>query len=186
MSALEEPVQRSASPRAFDVQAFFAALDERRRQERLSWVQLASEMWELSADLNAQRDDHPISPATISGTGRRGDCSCQHALVMLRWLERTPEEFIAAPHPDTCGVPLPDADPAHRLRWNLGALYATLNQARMAREATWQQAALRLYCTPYQLTGLRTAKYATGMRLAMRICQALGRPSAEFIYAAEW
>jgi hypothetical protein len=27
---------------------------------------------------------------------------------------------------------------------------------------------------------------AIGLRLAMRICQALGRPAADFIYAADW
>lgn len=117
---------------------------------------------------------------------RRGDVSCQHALVMLRWLERAPEEFIAQPRPGTAGVPLPEADPAHFLRWDLKALYAALDDMRVNRGASWQQAAQRLHCSPNQLTGLRTVKYATGMRLAMRICQALGRPSADFIHAADW
>lgn len=179
-------MQSGDSPRGFDVQALFVALDERRRRERLSWSRAAAQMWELSADLNAQRDDHPISPSTVSNLARRGDASCQHALVMLRWLERVPEDFIAEPHPQTRGVSLPHADPAHRLRWDLAALYAALDQERNARAATWQQVAQRLYCSVNQLTGLPTAKYATGMRLAMRICQGLRRPSADFIYAADW
>jgi hypothetical protein len=78
------------------------------------------------------------------------------------------------------------ADEAHRLRWNLKKLYGALNAARTARGATWQQAADRLHCTPSQLTGLRTAKFATDMRLAMRITQALHRPAADFVYVAEW
>jgi hypothetical protein len=37
------------------------------------------------------------------------------------------------------------------------------------------------------LTGLRTAKFATGMGLAMRITQGLGRPpAADFVYVANW
>jgi len=34
--------------------------------------------------------------------------------------------------------------------------------------------------------GLRNAKFATSMRLAMRITQALHRPAADFVYVAEW
>ena len=143
-------------------------------------------MWELAADLNAHRGyDHPIATSTITGMPQRGDTSCQHALFMLRWLERPPEDFIAQPRPGTAGVALPACDPAHRLRWDLAKLYAALDDARRVRGASWEQAAERLYCTPSQLTGLRTAKFATGMRLAMRICQAMRRPAADFVYPAD-
>ena len=116
----------------------------------------------------------------------RLDISCQHALFLLRWLGTSPETFIAEPQPGTAGVPLALADEAHRLRWDLRKLYVTLNAARVARGASWQQTAERLHCTPHQLTGLRTAKFSTGMRLAMRITQALRRPAADFVYVAEW
>jgi hypothetical protein len=135
--------------------------------------------------LNTRRNDHPISPATISKLAGRRGISCQHALFLLRWLGVPPETFIAMPQPGTA-IPLPLADEGHRLRWNLGKLYGALNVARTARRATWQQAADRLHCTPSQLTGLRVAKFATGMRLAMRITQALRRPAADFVYLAEW
>jgi hypothetical protein len=135
------PVQHPTRPRGLDIQALFVALDDRRCLERLSWMQVAGNMWQLSADLNAQREDHPISAATISKMPRRGDKTCQHALVMLRWLERAPEEFIVEPHPDTAWVPLPEADPAHRLRWDLAALYRALNDARTARAASWEETA---------------------------------------------
>lgn len=174
------------SPRDFDAQAFFAALDARRRAEQLSWAALARLVWDQSGVLNARRNDHPISPGTISRLAERGDISCQHALFLLRWLGLPAEAFIAEPVPGTAGIPLPRTDQAHRLRWNLGKLYAALNGARTVRGATWQQAAARLHCTPSQLTGLRTAKFATGMRLAMRITQALGRPAADFVYVAQW
>ncbi|HEX7662528.1 MAG TPA: hypothetical protein VF444_23940 [Pseudonocardiaceae bacterium] len=180
-------MQHTISPHGFDVQALFDALDERCRREHLSWAGAAREMWRLSADLNALRgSDHPMSATTITSMAQRGDTTCQHALIMLRWLERAPEEFIAEPRPDTTGFPLPETDPAHRLRWDLAALYTALNDARLARKASWDQAANRLYCTANQLTGLRTAKFATGMRLAMRICQGLGRPAVDFIHPADW
>jgi hypothetical protein len=180
-------MQHEVRPRGFDVNALYAALDARRRLEGLSWAAATAAMWEESNDLNAQRPgDHPISASTVAGMPRRRDVSCQHALFMLRWLGRAPEDFVLSPHPKTVGVPLPCADPAHRLRWDLVALYAALNEARLARSATWQQTADRLHCTPSQLTGLRTAKFATGMRLAMRLCQALAQPAATFVYAADW
>jgi hypothetical protein len=170
----------------FDMQAFFAAIDERRREKRLSWPGLAAAVWEQSRVLNDRRKDHPIATATIRNLGDRGYMTCQHALFLLRWLQVPPEVFVKTPQPGTAGVPLPVADDAHRLRWNLKKLYTTLNAARTAREATWSQAAKQLHCTAHQLTGLRTAKFATGMELAMRITQALRRPAADFVYVAEW
>jgi len=169
----------------FDPGAFYAAVDARRREQQLSWPALATAIWEQSHQLNAQRDDHPISPATIRKLADGSALSCQHALFLLRWLEVPPETFIAAPQAGTV-VPLPAADAAHRLRWNLRRLYGALDGARRARGATWLQVAQRLHCTASQLTGLRTAKFTTGMELAMRITQALRRPAADFVYAAKW
>jgi hypothetical protein len=166
--------------------AFSAAVDQRRRDEGLSWPALATVIWDQSRKLNERRDDHPISPATIRKLPDGPDISCQHALFLLRWLNVPPEAFIAEPKEGTAGVPLPAADEEHRLRWNLQRLYDALNAARTARGATWPQVASRLRCTPNQLTGLRTVKFAIGMRLAMRITQALRRPAADFIDVAEW
>ena len=173
-------------PGDFDVQAFFAAVDARRRERQLGWPALAVAIWEQSRALNERRNDHPISPATIRKLAEGRGISCQHALFVLRWLEVPPETFVAAPQPGTAGVPLPMADEAHRLRWSLRKLYGALNAARTARAATWQQAADRLHCTPSQLIGLRTAKFATSMQLAMRITQALRRPAADFVYITQW
>ena len=170
--------------KGFDTQAFFAAVDARRRAKQLSWPALAAVIWEQSRLLNARRHDHPISPATIRKLAE--GVSCQHALFVLRWLDVPPETFIPVPQPGTAGVPLPVADEAHRLRWDLKKLHGALNAARTARSACWQQAADRLHCTPSQLNGLRNVKFAIGMQLAMRITQALHRPAADFVYVAEW
>ena len=170
----------------FDLQAFFIAVDTRRRNEDLSWPALAAEVWALSHDLNERRSDHPISPATLRNLSTGRGPSCQHALFLLRWLGVPPEAFIPSPHPNTLEAPLPQADKAHRLRWNLRKLYKTLDAARIKRGATWRQAASLLRCTPNQLTGLRSAKFATSMVLAMRIAQALHLPAAHFVYVAQW
>jgi hypothetical protein len=44
----------------FDCDALFDALDAQRRERGLGWYELADEMWNQSADLNAQRADHPL------------------------------------------------------------------------------------------------------------------------------
>jgi hypothetical protein len=172
-------------PGGFDAAAFFAAVEERRAREGLSWEQLADEVWDESWLLNLRRGDRPIAASAIRAMGLGGG-SCQHALLVLRWLGDPPETFVVQPRPGTTGTPLPDADPEHRLRWNLSRLHDALNDERVARGATWQEAADRLYCSPTQLTGLRTAKFATGMRLAVRIRQALRRPAADFVDVADW
>jgi hypothetical protein len=40
----------------FDFSAFFAAVNDARRDRDLGWYDLADELWDQSAQLNAQRD----------------------------------------------------------------------------------------------------------------------------------
>ena len=88
-----------------------------------------------------------VTPRTKGGIASRGDCTCQHALFMLRWLGRTPESFLAAPPTAQDALTLPPVGRDERLRWNFAALG----------------------CTEHQVTGIRTARFAIGMKLAMRI-----------------
>ena len=46
-------------------------------------------------DGNHRRRDHPISPSTLTNMAAKPRTSCQHALFMLRWLDRPPESFLA-------------------------------------------------------------------------------------------
>jgi hypothetical protein len=176
--------------REFDGKALYAALDAKRQAEGLSWPRAATAIWEMAPALNAVRDargltNHPLSPSTLQNLGKRGDTSCQHALFFLRWMGRTPESFLAGAALEA-GAPLPACGPDHRPRWDLKALHAGLNEARATRVATWAQTAQNLRCQPGQLTGLKSARYATGMGLAMRITQWVGRPAAGFMYLARW
>jgi len=173
------------SKSAFDPAALFAAIDRVRVERGLTWNGVAHEMWAKADALHASLDghEHPIAASTIKQLGNGTDTTCQHALVMLRWLGRPPEDFIAEPVPGT-SVALPEPGPAFMIRWDLRATYEALNAVRAARGATWQQTAQRLHCTANQLTGLRSAKYGTRMRLAMRISQALRRPASDFVIAS--
>jgi hypothetical protein len=167
------------------VRGLYAAMDEQRRQRGLSWRQCADEIWDLSSELNERRRDHPISPATLTGMKLRGATSCQHALFILRWLDRTPESFLVGVHesPDST-FPVVGSD--RRLRWNLAKLYEAMNEQRRGRGLAWAELATTLDCTSNQLTGLRRAKFATSMDLAMRITQWLERPASDFVYASKW
>jgi len=176
--------------REFDGKALYAALDAKRRAEGLSWPGAAAAIWNMAPALNAARDarglaNHLISPSTLQSLGKRGNTSCQHALFFLRWLGRTPESFLVGAGLDA-GMPLPACGPDRRPRWDLKALHAGLNEARASRGATWAQTAQDLRCQPGQLTGLRSARFATGMGLAMRITQWVCRPAADFMYLARW
>jgi hypothetical protein len=155
----------------------------------LSWKKVADQLWDLSSELNDRRNDHPISPATLTNMAKNPRTSCQHALFMLRWLERTPESFLRGAHIVDYDDPrfvLPAVGADRRLRWSLKLLHATMDEKRHELGLTWPELATFLGCTPNQLTGLRTAKFATNMDLAMRITQWLGRPAADFVYAAKW
>jgi hypothetical protein len=169
----------------FDIAALFDALDGQRRRRGLSWQGVAKELWDQSAMLNAQRDDHPISPATLTGMARRTDTSCQHALFMLRWLGRSPESFVPGGAADPKQAALPFAGPNRRLRWDLQKLHLALDAERRKQNLTWRQLADLLLCTPSQLTVIRRVRFAIGMRLAMRIVRWLHRPARDFVHAAE-
>ena len=172
--------------RPFDIAALYSALDDKRTELGLSWQTVAKRLWELSSNLNDRRRDHPISPSTLTNMAKNPRTSCQHALFMLRWLGRTPESFLKGATYDDERCALPAAGPDRRLRWALKLLYASMDEKRRQDGLTWPALAVTLGCSPNQLTGLRTAKYATGMDLAMRIVQWIGRPAADFVYAASW
>jgi hypothetical protein len=172
--------------RPFDGTALYQALDTRRAELGLSWKGVADQLWGLSSELNERRHDHPISPSTLTKLAKSPQTSCQHALFMLRWLGRTPESFLRGTTGSQRRFALPPAGPDRRLRWSLKLLYAAMDERRHEEGLTWPALAVVLGCTPSQLTGLRTAKFATGMDLAMRIVQWLGRPAADFVYAAPW
>jgi hypothetical protein len=162
----------------------YLALDARRSELGLSWKGVADQIRELSSDLNDRRRDHPISPSTLTGMARKPRTSCQHALFMLRWLGRAPESFLWGARGDEARFALPGPD--RRLRWSLKLLYAAMDSKRRREGLTWPALAVLLGCSANQLTALRSAKFATGMDLAMRIVQWLDRPAAEFVYLATW
>jgi hypothetical protein len=66
----------------FDIAALFDALDAQRRDRMLSWQDVARELWDLSATLNARRKDHPISASTLAGMAKRRGVSQFRAIFL--------------------------------------------------------------------------------------------------------
>jgi hypothetical protein len=93
----ETRVQKRTATSEFNALGLYAAMDARRTERGLSWRQVAAEIRDQSSVLNDHRGDHPISASTLTGIAKRGDCTCQHALFILRWLGRSPESFLSAP-----------------------------------------------------------------------------------------
>jgi hypothetical protein len=172
--------------RDFDGIALFDALDRQRQTLELSWAGVARSIWDQSSALNARRDDRPMASSTILNLGRRGDTTCQHGVLFVRWLDMAPEEFLDGWTGDCASYALPNVDPARRLRWNLKALGTSLNEARHDAGITWADLAGEPRCAPNQIQNITRAKFAIAMSLAMRTVQWLDRPAADFIELARW
>ncbi len=171
--------------RVFDLEGMYDALDAERTHRGMGWFELADELWEQSAALNAERQDPRICGGAVKRLRRTGTTSCQYALFMLRWLGRPPEDFLIGPGAPVGDTTLPEVGPEHRLRWDLARLHAALDEDRRRRGLTWASLASELGVTPARLTNLRTARTAD-MDLTMRVTQALGRPASAFVHAARW
>src|SRR4051812_27064001 len=170
---------------AFDGDALIRALDAQRAGRELMWNTLAEVLWRQSADLNERLGGDAMCSGALVRTAKRKTMSCQYALILLRWLGRAPEEFLAGPVVDVGPVSLPEAGSDRRLRWSLPELHAALDERRREQGLTWTALAAELGCTPSRLTNLRTAKLAD-MGLVMQLTQWLGRPAADFIHPTEW
>ena len=169
----------------FDGSALIRALDAQREERGLDWVQTAEVLTLQAADLRAELADNAMCPGALVRTVRRGTMSCQYAVILLRWLQRSPEEFLVGQVTDVGVHPLPDAGPDRRLRWDLPQLYEAMNARRRELDMTWVALAAQLDCSPSRLTNLRTARLAD-MGLTMRITQWLALPAANFVHPATW
>jgi hypothetical protein len=168
----------------FDVSALYNALDAQRAARGLSWRGVADQITAQSAGWFARRraTAHPVSPSTLSHLGTRRGVSANHALGVLRWLDRAPESFIPD-FAERAGAALPQAGPDRILRWDAAALHAALDAQRRARGMSWTAVAREARCSPAQVTGLARLRYAPGMVSAMRMVQWLDRPAADFVIA---
>jgi len=159
-------------------------MDELRAQRGLSWRQAVAEINAASDPKHFSRN-HPIDVATVKRMKERGDCGCHFALGYLAWVDRTPESFLIGAAKSVPEEPLPAVGPDRRLRWDIPALADAVDQHRTELQLTRRERADLMGCSLSQVN-LRAIRYGTGMSLAMRLAQWLGRPAASFVIAATW
>lgn len=167
----------------FDGDAMIRVLDAQRADRGLDWNALADALYQQSSELNAELADNHLCQGALVRTARRATMSCQYALIILRWIERAPEDFLTRPAVDVGDTRLPAAGPDKRLRWDLSLLHAALDGDRREQGLTWAALGRELGCTPNRLTNLKTASLAD-MDLTMRLTQHIRRPAAAFVYPA--
>ncbi len=155
----------------FDVARLWLAMCTKRESKGLSDRQMMDEI-KLANNTGA-----PMGLATVKNMVRRNDTTCQHALHMLRWLDKTPEGFLVGAQADG---PLPYSDRG-RLYWNIRELGGAVHHEKEEQGLTWKQLAQELKCSQNQVSGLHRIRYGISIHLAMRITQWLRRPSTDFI-----
>jgi transcriptional regulator with XRE-family HTH domain len=162
----------------FDMRAFYAELDERRRSLNLTWTQLAAE---INRPLETT-PSIPISPGTLRGMLKKRSVTSAVVLQALRWLGRTPESFLSGPtRSPTQEERLPEAGQDRILRFDTRAIYDALDLERRRRGLTWQQVANELPgFTANMLTNLASGPLI-GFPRVITITQWLGRPAATFV-----
>ncbi|MGC1784792.1 MAG: hypothetical protein WA708_19920 [Acidobacteriaceae bacterium] len=162
----------------FDMKAFHRAVDERRRERGLSWIELAAEVnrpFEHTSSI-------PIHLATIRNMAKKRSVTSAVVLQVFRWLQATPESFLSEPgrHPRQ-EEELPRGAPDRILRFDTRALHAALDQERKRRGMTWQQVARELPgFTQTMLKNLASGPLI-GFPRVMWITQWLGSPAARFV-----
>ncbi len=107
---------------SFDSPALYAALDTRRRARGISWQQVAREIG--------------VAPSTIGRTKKGGPMETDGILVMVRWLDCNPEQFIRGSDQNRSGFPIRCEG-----RFDTKALYEALNEYRRSHQKTWVELA---------------------------------------------
>jgi hypothetical protein len=128
---------------------------------------------------------HALSSSTVKGVGSRRVAEGDGVLQMLRWLNRSPESFVAGPQQyDEAETRWPEVSPPQVLRFDTKKMYEALAAQRVERNLTWSQVAKEIGCPAPSLAHLSKGG-RTGFPQVMRIFRWLGRPAAHFTQASE-
>ena len=159
----------------FDIELLYAALDEKRESEGLTWSGVAKEIEERFTRVSASTIKNMKGKQFVEGDG---------VLQMLLWLGQPPEHFVPG-----CKVDL-----RHELkepksgviRFDLPKTYQLMDQNREAKGLGWNEAA-------EQIGGVSAdelKRYRKGGRTSfpgiMRISMWLGLPAAELTRSNPW
>jgi len=161
----------------FDLKQLYAAIDEKRRAEAMSWTAVTRHINRFDTV------GHPIATSTIRGLANKSVAEGDGVLQMLLWLDRTPESFVHGfrdGDSERFRLTRPDAD--HILRWDTRALHAAVDAERRARGITWRELGRELGgFTAAMLTNLARGG-RTGFPGVMRLTRWLNRPARTFTH----
>jgi hypothetical protein len=127
--------------REFDLDLLYAALDQKRESQGLSWNGVAREI---------ESRFTKVSPATIKGIRDKQNVEGDGVLQMLLWLGRSPESFLPgiSVHKEHDLVEPKNAT----LRFDMKETYRLLDARRLEEGSTWDQVARQLgSCTASKL-----------------------------------
>lgn len=165
----------------FNLAELYLALDAQRLARGITWRQALQEI-----NAAGRWHVHPISQSTVSSLRTKAVAEGDGILQMLRWLNRTPESFVAGcDKAAASAMKLPDA-PSHQiLRFDTARLHASLEAQRNRRGLTWQQVAEEVGgVTAASLTHLRKGG-RTVFPHVTRMARWLNRPVADFVRARD-
>jgi hypothetical protein len=162
----------------FDMQALHAALDDERRALGLGWE-------ELTAEINKPfkgTTSIPISAGTIRTMPKKSSVTSAVVLQVLRWLDRSPESFLAGRlGQSNVDEKLPDAGAARILRFDTQAMHAALDDERQRRSLTWKQLVAELPGFTQSMVANLAEGPLIGFPRVMILTQWLKRPAATFV-----
>jgi len=159
----------------FDIDLLYAALDEKRESEGLTWSGVAKEIDERFTRVSASTIKNMKGKQFVEGDG---------VLQMLLWLGQPPELFVPG-----CNV-----DPSHELkapksgviRFDLLKTYQLMDQEREAEGLSWNEVAEQIG----GFSANQLKRYRKGGRTSfpgiMRISMWLGLPAVELTRSNPW
>lgn len=151
----------------FDAVALFEALDRQRRGRGLSWTQVSVEVG--------------VAPSTLTRARHGQRMEADGMRAMVRWLGRSPEDFIVGPRTLVGLVPRGAPGGGRRRRIDTTALHAGLDARRTAAGLTWADLGAELGVAPRMLTRLaRRGRIDVGV--LARVAGFLGAPIEGFTY----
>jgi ribosomal protein L24E len=170
----------------FSLQDLYAALDQQREARGLSWPQVMEEMQKMhQGPRRISTSRRRLSQSTVTGIRFRRAAEGDGVLVMLRWLNRTPESFVPGHHKSNdLGARLPDIPAGKVLRFDARKLHAAVDARRIERKMTWTEVAKEIGFGPTSLPRLSKGKRVVFPGV-MRIFRWLDRPAADFTRASD-
>jgi hypothetical protein len=165
----------------FSLAGLYAAMDAVRTARGLSWRDLVREINAPFAYVTSR----PIALSTVTSTRTKAVAEGDGVLQMLRWLERTPESFVAdrdgldGLSAERFALPQPPADQI--LRFDTRKLFAAINARRIESGKTWDRVASDIGVSASSLTHLSKGG-RTGFPHVVRVTRWLGLPVADFTH----